>query len=909
MSRSSQLQRNEDEEIDLSVFYKIRDPWDIVADAFDPPPLEGDGFKGWVPFPKQLLAAEKAQIADELLFGGAAGPGKDLSIHTKICTPTGWSTMGELKVGDQVFGGDGKPCNVVAVSEVFRHKCYKLTFDDGSEIVSGGGHQWLTLTEAERAAALRRSSEWKAKRRASRPSRAKPDTSPARLAALAVRQIEHAEKEQLGVPEPAIRTTRELARTCLTERGRQNHTIALTKALQLPEAILPMDPYSLGVWLGDGTSAQPAICFNLLDQENIKSIAYGVRSTQPQQGSVVVTFAGLGEDLRKINVLNNKHIPTIYLRASHKQRLALLRGLVDTDGYVDPKDGRVKFCNTNKRIAFGVYELAISLGLKAVINEGRATLYGKDCGPKWRVFWTSSVLTTTLPRRAELLRKTSRPWITSHRYLRSVEPVKTVATKCIQVDSFDHTYLCGESMIPTHNSELLMEYGIREMEKYSGNRGIIFRRVLPSLKRSIMPRLKMKLIPTGRAIWNASDKTFTFPNLSIFELGSVQFADDVLDYQGSEYGWMGFEEVTEFLPIQYESLLSRCRTPATASDGVRPHIMATANPGGPNHAYYKRRFVKPLLEDLPDPEDPNGINPVDDPYSFIDLPSGVTTIPPMTIWRPAPKVGVHTPEHPPLLRCFVPATHKDNPMLLKRTPNYLSLLREQSNRGIRKAMEEGDWDAIEQVEGALWNAIDLDEGRVNPKKFRSMLESMHVYRVVSIDPSSGKKDAFAVSVQCRDIVSGQIYVEDCFFLEGKSTRTMAEFAIKIYNDTKADVLVVEKNHGHDWMLDTFKGIDPYINLKDVWASKGKFTRAEPVAVLFEKDLNGDLPFRARMVGNHPKLEEELTGHSFNSTNPNAGDSPDGLDALVWGISYLIDNTSAAIQHANSYGDKRLRGRR
>jgi Terminase RNaseH-like domain len=458
-------------------------------------------------------------------------------------------------------------------------------------------------------------------------------------------------------------------------------------------------------------------------------------------------------------------------------------------------------------------------------------------------------------------------------------------------------------------TEWLMEYAIREMERWPGNRGCIFRRVMPSLRKSVIPRLRAKLEPTGRAVWNENEKVFKFPNTSILEIGSVQFREDVMNYNGAEYGFMGFEEVTEFLPYQYEYLLGRLRAPATAAEGLRPHVVCTTNPGGANHSYYKKRFVKPPKHDLPDPEDE--LAPPNDPFTEIELPPGAKTIPPCVVWRPRGIPGTHTPEDPPLTRCFVPATHVDNPMLLRKSPNYLSQLRAQSNRGLRKAMEEGDWDAIEQIKGALWNGADLDEGRINPKRFREEIEpNSYLLRVVAVDPSSGRNDAFAVTVASKDIVTGQVYVEDCLYLNDSSPRKMAEFALRIYKKVNADVLVVERNHGGDWMMDTFKEVDKYANIKDVWASKGKMTRAQPVASLFEYDEGAPLTFRARIVGNLPELEEELTSHSFDEENENAKDSPDGLDSMVWAISYLIDDGGIATRHnAGSRKDNRLKGRR
>ena len=113
-----------------------------------------------------------------------------------------------------------------------------------------------------------------------------------------------------------------------------------------------------------------------------------------------------------------------------------------------------------------------------------------------------------------------------------------------------------------------MRHVIDQMELYPGNRGGIFRRVNPSLTRSVIPRLKLLL--HNKAKWNGNEHTFTFPNTSILELGSLQYEDNVLDFQGAEYGVIFFEEITEFLQSQWEYMLGRLRPPATMETTTAP---------------------------------------------------------------------------------------------------------------------------------------------------------------------------------------------------------------------------------------------------------------------------------------------------------------------------------------------------
>jgi hypothetical protein len=79
-----------------------------------------------------------------MVFAGPARTGKALALDTPIATPTSWTTMGELRVGDEVFDEQGNPCRVTAATEIMEnHDCFVVGFDDGSEIVADAGHKWL----------------------------------------------------------------------------------------------------------------------------------------------------------------------------------------------------------------------------------------------------------------------------------------------------------------------------------------------------------------------------------------------------------------------------------------------------------------------------------------------------------------------------------------------------------------------------------------------------------------------------------------------------------------------------------------------------------------------------------------------------------------------------------------------
>lgn len=262
------------------------------------------------------------------LFAVARKNAKALALDTPVPTPNGWSTMGELSPGDVVFGADGKPCRVVAVSPVYEdHDCYRVGFSNGESVIADAGHRWLTTARVDR------------------PGRRKEGNAATRT---------------------RVRTTREIAETLrYGSRLDTNHSVSMPSPLGGPDLELPVAPYTLGAWLGDGHSACARITCVPEDAEildGIRADGWPVREKY-STGSKASTFVlsdgdrrraarvqSLAAKLRQLGVLGNKHVPASYLRASLSQRLALLQGLMDTDGTVS-KNGRViSYSGTSERL-------------------------------------------------------------------------------------------------------------------------------------------------------------------------------------------------------------------------------------------------------------------------------------------------------------------------------------------------------------------------------------------------------------------------------------------------------------------------------------------------------------------------------------------------------------------------------
>ncbi|KKM92040.1 hypothetical protein LCGC14_1222480 [marine sediment metagenome] len=378
----------------------------------------------------------------ECLLFVARKNGKALALDTPIATPGGWTTMGKLSVGDELFDESGCVCRVVGATDVMTgHDCYRVRFSDGSTIVADADHLWKT--KARQNGKSRWPSKWT--------------------------EREHAN----------LRTTREIKETLyvmypsheLSGKTEHNHAIPVGGAIELPKADLPIPPYVLGAWLGDGTNANAGLTCSYSDQEIIKEIvACGVtvkewKSSNKNSGLFLLGSGGrtqvarnncLQASLRSLNLLRNKHIPLIYLRASREQRHALLQGLIDTDGSVS-RAGQVEFCNVNERLYLDTLALLRTLGYKPTFIIDRARLNGKDCGPRYRIqFWAyNDRPCCRLTRKANRLKPPPASLTrSSTRKITAVDPVESVPVRCIQVDSPFGMFLAGEAMIPTHNSEL-----------------------------------------------------------------------------------------------------------------------------------------------------------------------------------------------------------------------------------------------------------------------------------------------------------------------------------------------------------------------------------------------------------------------------------------------------------------------
>lgn len=393
-------------------------------------------FAAWQSDILGLRTYEKMQsIVDEALFGeknrtaikSSNGVSKDLALDTPILTTEGWKTMGSVRVGDFVYSEGGTPIPVVGKSEVFNKPSFRVVFDDGSYLVTSDTHEWNTLTLSERKSSKAR--DWR----------------------------DHWDCS-------SIRTTGEIASTLLGNRGRsKNHLIPLTRPVEFPERNVIIPPYILGAWLGDGTAVRAEItCDYETDGyivDRFAELGYPLRKRENTPYSFVAicdapglikgSTSRLKLALDALGVVGNKHIPEEYVFSSVDQRIELIRGLMDTDGSVH--GARACWGQSNARLVGQFCDILTSLGVKFTLHSYTPPV-GKET---WAVVfrpWFDPF--TPGERKSKALGTRSRKQESrlTGRTIVSVDPIPSVPTQCIQVDSERHLYLAGSGLIPTHNS-------------------------------------------------------------------------------------------------------------------------------------------------------------------------------------------------------------------------------------------------------------------------------------------------------------------------------------------------------------------------------------------------------------------------------------------------------------------------
>lgn len=529
--------------------------------------------------PKQLKAF--LTEATEVFYGGATRGGKMGAVDSEIITPFGVRRFGDLKIGSQVSNPDGSVARVIAIYPHGKKDLYRVTFDDGSSTEVGLDHLWQV-----REARVRRFRK---------------------------------KKKELAATHWRVTTTENL----IKEIRKKNILIPLTEPVVFTRTSrsknpFPIPPYALGAFLGDGHIGE-SISLCSADDEIITHIAelgiVPIRISEKKGNSaksyfydskLKASFVKLGLEKARCN---NKFIPEVYKLSSIESRMELLRGLMDTDGYVDSR-GHASYTTISKQLALDVQWISRSLGYKVNITSKIPTylhLGKKKIGQLAYTVWIKGSTGDLfyLPRKKDRGHSLfcGRDDMTRGRKIISIEFSRNTEAMCITVDHPNGLYITNDFIV-THNSHLMRVVFITFCTWIPGLQAFLFRKVYDDVIQNHMEgpsgfrAMLAPLVQEGhvRITENQVRWTKTGSLITLDHLGS----DDVLDkHQGVPKHLLGIEEVCQIPERRIRFLRAWVTMPedmkAALPDrlqGMFPRILYTGNPIGVSAPYFRRNFVK-----------------------------------------------------------------------------------------------------------------------------------------------------------------------------------------------------------------------------------------------------------------------------------------------------------------------------
>lgn len=388
---------------------------------------------------------------DEALEGGLGkgelgviiGPtsfGKVQPFDSQIVTPNGFKNMGDIKVGDYVIGSNGKPTKVIGVYPHKNWQFYKVTFSDGVSCECGKEHLWAVNSYYQRSGKKY------------------------------IRGVSKNRNDKRYVQDHSFKvlSLEDIVKKGLFKRGRHNFKIPMCSPVEFEKRNISIDPYLMGYLIGDGNFNGATITVGKEDIDESSKLLlecnFKFNLHERKNRAFSLTYgANLKKELSKYFDLSltssGKYIPEDYLYSSLEDRIAILNGLMDSDGTC-MKNGCSCFNTKSKQLAEDIKILVLSLGGFAKVREKRAKYFNKkyneirDCGTHYEVTITlcdSSIPIFRLKRKQD--RVVYRTLRSDERFFDRVEKSRICDGQCIKVDAEDELYLT-DNFIVTHNTSL-----------------------------------------------------------------------------------------------------------------------------------------------------------------------------------------------------------------------------------------------------------------------------------------------------------------------------------------------------------------------------------------------------------------------------------------------------------------------
>ena len=392
---------------------------------------------------------------DEIMDGGLArtelgvilapfGVGKALPNSNKIYTPEGYKLMGDIKVNDKVFGRNGKETNVIGVYPQGNRPIFKISFNDGTFTFCDEEHLWSVNNINQR-----NRSSWKDGKRI----KLEPDNS-----FKVVKTIDLIDKLTFG------------------SKKSLNFKIPMVEPVEFNEKELPINPYVLGVMLGDGymkssrfTTKDIEIA-DEISRTNLVNVSIKKRCRDIDKGNILVQnclfdvcIYGITDKIKSLGLYDkksdSKFIPKDYLFNSIDNRVELLRGLLDTDGNVR-KNGGIEYVSTSKKLIEDVRWLVLSLGGFCKISSKIPTYVYKGVKKTGK---ESYKLTISFPEKNKIIpfklsrkndRVINRVKYDNNKFIKSIEYSHDEEATCIMVDNDEHLFVTDDFIV-THNTTMM----------------------------------------------------------------------------------------------------------------------------------------------------------------------------------------------------------------------------------------------------------------------------------------------------------------------------------------------------------------------------------------------------------------------------------------------------------------------
>lgn len=396
------------------------------------------------PYPYQQAGVEYILPRPSVILADQMGLGKALFIDTLIITPTGKKRIGDLVIGDKVIGSNGKLCNVTGVFPQGKRKLFRVTFNDGFSVLADDDHLW------------------KVNRR---------DNSKSFILTTGQMLDKNLILDSNGIGWNAKRSY-PIKVYYKEKNGNNKWKIPIVKPISF-ESIdkLPIEPYLLGLLLGDGCITGRKITITA-HKNDFDETMYGIKHTEQKskRNVRVASLPHLKKELEKLELFgarsNNKFIPDCYKYASIKDRISLIQGLMDTDGTpLSDNSSGSEYCTVSKRLACDICEVVHSLGGIVRIRTKTPKYKYKGVIKKGQKAYRLNI---KLPIEFDLFRmkrkvdKYIKPTkYQVSRYISNIEYEKKGEAVCISVDSPDNLYVTEHGIVTHNTAQALLTINMR----------------------------------------------------------------------------------------------------------------------------------------------------------------------------------------------------------------------------------------------------------------------------------------------------------------------------------------------------------------------------------------------------------------------------------------------------------------